>query len=586
MRTYLYIIALLALMNASCTKDVLDKKPLNIISDEVVWRDPVLMDLYLNGVYTELTWFLNDYSYLSSPPGDDHSYLFTVMDVSDEAMPNWYTSQSKFKTGSLSIGGGLMEWWGYPTIRKINEYLERVPASPYEAKVKEQRLAEARFLRAFSYFALVKRYGGVPLITKTQSINDPEEVLYPKREKEEAIYNFILSEIDAIAAQLPDTWGANDYGRPTKYAALALKSRAAMYAASIAKWGTVELEGIAGIDATKADHFWNESYKASNDIITSKLFSLYEKYPNDKVTNYRNIFLDEKNVETIFSKQYTGKGGTSHEWEFFQIPKDTHPWGGGQQSGVYLEMVEAYEYKDGTPGKLDKATLASKLWTMDELWGNKDPRFKASIYTQNSSWKGLTLQMYNGIIADNGTLITSGSYNGLQAVGNSLRWRNAPFGVMKFLDETGQHLWNNYGDNDWLIFRYAEILLNQAEAAMELNKPDEALKSINLIRKRAGIVELQTIDREKIRNERKVELAFEGHRYWDVRRWRTATVELSRDFKSLKYTRDNKTGKFRVEVIDNVHGNAPARFYLRHYYFPITSARRANNPKLIENPHY
>src|SRR5690606_13256836 len=104
--------------------------------------------------------------------------------------PNWYKGQNKYKLGGLNVGGGLMEWWGYSAIRKMNEFLERAPSSGYGEDVRIKRIAEVRFLRAFSYFAMAKRYGGVPLITKVQSLTDSEESLLPIRNKEVEIYNF------------------------------------------------------------------------------------------------------------------------------------------------------------------------------------------------------------------------------------------------------------------------------------------------------------------------------------------------------------------------------------------------------------
>ena len=129
--------------------------------------------------------------------------------------------------------------------------------------------------------------------------------------------------------------------------------------------------------------------------------------------------------------------------------------------------------------------------------------------------------------------------------------------------------------------------MNYAEAAYELNKPDEALDAVNDIRERAGIKLLDEIDMDKIRHERKVELAFENHRYWDLRRWRTAEKELTRSFSGLQYQYDYASGKFKVLVINDVDGvTAPPRFLKKNYYFPITKARTAANPNLKENPLY
>jgi hypothetical protein len=165
---------------------------------------------------------------------------------------------------------------------------------------------------------------------------------------------------------------------------------------------------------------------------------------------------------------------------------------------------------------------------------------------------------------------------------------NTGFGIMKYLDPTANNMiWFCESRTDYQIFRYAEILLNYAEAAFELGRSNDALNAVNQIRSRAGIVSLSSIDREKIRHERKVELAFENHRYWDLRRWREAETQLSRSFSGLQYILDYNTKKFKIVVVDDVDGtyNRP-HFFARNYYFPITRARTGANPNLEENPDY
>src|SRR5690606_27836179 len=153
--------------------------------------------------------------------------------------------QSQAKMYAITISGGVLDWWesSYSAIRTLNEFIKRVPEAPVDENFRKVRTAEARFLRAFSYFSMVKRYGGVPLITEPQDINASYEELYRKRDKEQAIYDFVLAELDAAIPDLPER-GETEYGRPSRYTALALKSRAALYAASIAKYGTVQLDGL------------------------------------------------------------------------------------------------------------------------------------------------------------------------------------------------------------------------------------------------------------------------------------------------------------------------------------------------------
>lgn len=596
MKKVISICLIVFMVITSCRKGVLDKVPLDIISDDVVWKDPALVNAYLTQCYAQTYVFSNvstDNSWDNLWTGDAGPGPMWINEVSDESRnASGITNAYPYKFGSLKIGGGLLEWWesSYKVIRKLNEFIQRVPLSPLDDDIKNQRTAEARWLRAFNYFEMVKRYGGVPLITKAQNLDIAKDSLYPKRAKEQEVYDFILSETDAISKDLPD----NPSGRPGKYAALALKCRAALYAGSIAQFSTVQLDGIVGIDASKSTGYYQQAYDAAKLIMNSGVFSLYNKYPTDKVKNFRNLFIDKDNMEKIFVKEHNnsnGMGNLGNGWgyDFFQCPVP-NGWGGGQQNAAYLEMAEEFEHIDGSSGKLDRAAIQQGLWTTDQLWANKDPRFFATIYTQNTLWLGALLDYHNGIRKPDGTYQWSGSYNGVLTNGNQSKFTG--FGVMKYLDESHGNLIGGNGDwatssTDFMVFRYGEVLLNYAEAAFNLGKMSDALDAVNLIRIRAGIATLSSIDRDKIRHERKVELAFEGHRYWDMRRWRIAVTGLTRSFSGLRYVLDYTTGKYQLMVLDDVDGTVsrPA-FYPQNYYLPITLARTGNNSNLVENPGY
>lgn len=578
----------------SCQKDVLDKQPLDIMGDNVVWSDQTLIDAYLTEAYIDSHFLYSDQGV--QDPANVIEYWFGqlfVNELSDECKANWVYDAYNYKLGSLKISGGLLEWWepSYSIIRKLNVFIERVPSSPVDADFRKSRTAEARFLRAFNYFTLVKRYGGVPLVTKALDLNAPKEELFPKRNKEQEVYDFIINEMDTIASELPDKQGGTDIGRPSKYAALSLKCRAALYAASISQFGQVQLDGVVGIDPGLATSYYQKAYDAAKMIMNSGLYSLYNKYPDDKVQNFRNLFLDKSdNSEAIFVVPHDGisreSGGHGTTYDYMEAPQP-NAWGLGNQDGPYLEMAEEFEHVDGSSGKLDRNLIQQGLWTTDQLWKNKDPRFFASLYTQNTLWKGKLLDFHKGILLPDGTIQTDVSYNGLLAHGDQ-RVDGTGFGVLKYLDESNDlSQFSGNSSTDYMVFRYGEILLNFAEAAFELNKPDEALESINLIRARAGIAPLTSIDRDKIRHERKVELAFEDHRYWDVRRWRTAVKDLSKNGSGLRFIQDYATGKYKLMIIENIDGTvSPPAFYPQNYYLPITIKRTGSNSNLVENPGY
>lgn len=605
----LFLIGLCGL--SSCLDDILDKKPLDIISDDVVWNDPVMIDAYLAQQYMLTTVFTNeasDYieSWSAGSPIDgkweihtsEHGYgPLIINNIADEGKGGWEISGNAedYKSGKLDINGGFLEWWEYPyyIIRNLNQFIKRVPDSPIDNETKKLRVAEARFIRAFNYFSMVKRYGGVPLITKAASLDDPEEVLYPKRNSEKELYDFVISEMDAIAEDLVAT---NDFGRPTKWTALALKSRAALYAGSIAQFGSMQLNDLLGIPQSQASDYYQKAFDASQAIINSGAFQLYDQ-DADKSLNFRNIFVKKRNSEVIFAKQHSyidalAGGGNTWGYDFCQRPKP-HGWNLGMGNTPYLEMAEEFEYIDGKPGKLDRQAIQNGLWSMEELWGKKDPRFAATIYTMGTPWRGGNVDFHKGLIGGDGKLYENDGegYEGVNAMGDqNINAGNfgTGFGVMKYLDENVDigSTWSNSG-TDFIVFRFGEILLNYAEAAFELGKSGEALGAINQLRTRAGIATKTTIDRQVIRHERKVELAFEGHRYWDLRRWREAESVLSQSFSGLRYILDFNTRKYKLVVLDDIDGvNTPPRFYKQNYYFPITLNRTGANANLIENPGY
>jgi len=580
------IILATAFFALSCDQ-VLDKAPLNIISEDKVWNDAVLINAYIDRVYGEMGFLVRD--------GSGFEEVDPTSGLADEGRQgrNWHPLFFRWKAGLLDKDGGLLELWPYETIRKTNEFLEKIgTTSAVPEAAKKQLSAKIRYARALIYFNMVKRYGGIPVITRAQQIADSYEELFVKRNREAEVYDFILSEMDGIVADLPPSYPAAEIGYPTKYAALALKSRAAMFAASIATWGKVEIDGLVGVPAADAQRFWQASYDASKQIIESKAFSLYNKLPDNKSENFRQLFLDENNSEVIFSKQLTGVNVGSN-YDLFMSPFQFCPGWGGSNTSVYLEMVESFENVDGTPGTLDKALATSKPWNLTELFAKKDPRFFATIYFEGDMWKGEAIENWGGIITPAGAKITSGFYEGRPAQGRSFSaggyagGQMTGFNVKKYLDDKLIPVDQGKTSVDFIVFRYGEILLNFAEAAFELNKPAEALDAINQLRSRAGIKALAATTRENIRHERKVELAFENHRWWDLRRWRTAEEAITRKFTGIYTFYDATSGKFKIELNPDAMAGTPSGFQAKHYYLPITPGRIANNPNLgPENPGY
>lgn len=620
-----FIVAVLSCI--SCY-DVLDKRPLNIYTDNDVWSNATLLDNFIASQYMYTPVMVGDATTLfnswtgspmnQDPRSTDMNYFFgnssqafgprLIMDITDETKYNSdsWDNLAAYKISGIPSNGGCSEYWenAYYTLRNLNNAIANLPDSPLDAELIKLRLAECRFLRAYIFYSMVKRYGAFPMLTVVPNVDSPDEVLYPIRTSEKDVYDFIISECEDIKEDLA---GQTEWGRASKWAALALESRAALYAGSIAKYGKVQLDGLLGISSSEADNYFQKSYNACQEIITKGGFKLYDEN-SDKVQNFKDLFLTKKNCEAIMVKQHYGTGFNSGgglctwSWDMMQAP-NPNVWNCGNENGPYLEMVEEFEYIDGTSGKLDRDYVKSRLWTMEELWANKDPRFKASIYTNGDEWEKCAGEEYGngkidfhiGLRKPDGTTSynANDSYNGVKAVGyQSLHHvlsgvTNTGFGIMKYVDPSANNMiWLCESRTDYMIFRYGEILLNMAEAAYELGKDGEALEFVNQIRKRAGINKLTSIDLDKIKHERKVELAFENHRYWDLRRWRDAEEALTQWYTGVRYVLDYETRKYWIEFLDHVDGANQPQFPESNYYFPITQARIGANSNLVENPRY
>ena len=387
---------------------------------------------------------------------------------------------------------------------------------------------EAHILRAYFYFDLIKRYGDVPLITKTLSLTDDLDL---PRTGYNTIVDFIVSEIDNYADSLQVNWKALDSerdGRFTKGAALALKSRVLLYAAS-----PLHNENN---DRTR----WEKAAEAAHDVIALNQYSL--------ATDYRQLFL-ESNSATDNEIIWSVRTGATNSMEKANYPIGTP----GGNSGVTpsQNLVSEYEYT-GAPNP-------------NNPYANRDPRLGFSIVTNNSTWNGRTIQIWSG-----GT--DSYTNTGASRTGYYLK---------KFLIDNLYLTQDETRIHNWVMFRYAEILLNYAEAMNEAFGPDQdngygltARDAVNRVRNRTGVkmpvvvANNQSEMRDKIKHERMIELAFEDHRYWDLLRWKDAETELNKPLRGIIAVRNSATNFSYTEFdVENRVFVAP-----KMYYYPIPQA--------------
>ncbi|MDD2476826.1 MAG: RagB/SusD family nutrient uptake outer membrane protein [Dysgonamonadaceae bacterium] len=361
---------LLLLFLSGCIEDTLDRKPLNMISDADVWKSEALIDIYMASLYDAIPIGFTNIPYIANLT-DESSYH-------EETPP-----VSNFGNHWLTLNTTMYTW-----IRKANYFIDRVQTATVSEEMIKQYIAECRFVRAYYYFDLARKYGGMPIIKEVQVYDNNLEELQVPRDNEEKLYDFILEELDAAIIDLPNTRNAANSNRATKLVAQALKSRAMLYAGTIAKYGTLQLNGLIGIPSSKAKFYFGESMKASKVIMESTVYDLYDKLydpisqSGDPMSNYQQIFIDKNNKEVIFQKAYSFPD-KAHSWDNLNIPEGFTT---NQGSAIcpLLEMVESYEYIDGTSGVLKVEGL--EFNSPSELFKNKDPRFEASVFRSETPY--------------------------------------------------------------------------------------------------------------------------------------------------------------------------------------------------------
>ena len=398
----------------------------------------------------------------------------------------------------------------YKQIRIVNNFLLNIEkTSVLSEDEKEELGAEARFIRAMQYFGLVKRYGGVPLQTVPKEYTAGNtEALYQARDTEAATYDFIINECKAIYESLPEVRSSDAKYRANRGTVLALWSRAALYAGTIVKYsktltltGEAVSKGYVYIPETEAERYFDECYTASSKILDEmvpRVYSLYKSTGTEAeelAQNFYNLFskaVNGDNGEYIFQKQYNVAAGKGHMWDKLNVPFSYRGDGWGCGMSPVLEMVEEFEYIDGTEGKLKMKDSSGKAISYDspyDIFKNKDPRLLGSVYLPGADYKGYgggKIEWIRGVIngqdgigtkyeasaqpdKENKVVIDGQTYNTSGKDGGSLSVGDASktgFYQRKFLDESLTDYTNidaKRSSTPWVVFRLAEIYLNRAE---------------------------------------------------------------------------------------------------------------------------
>lgn len=625
MKKFIYSILAAACLLGACKKDseFLTTTPTNILTDDAVWKSKDLVFSVLADLYNR---YVDQQTITNWPEFTNFDEAFP-----SEAGQYWRTKQLDYPYDWWSL-------WNYDYLRDLNQFIQKcTAANQLEESYRTRFLAEARFLRAANYFELVKRMGGVPLILEPLTYNFSGDPTYLQhaRAKESEIYDFVIAEMDTLKNILPDD--ASVQSRASKGAALAMQARAALYAASIAKYGAgtpavATAGGETGIPANKATGYYQKALQAAQEIINSGRYSLYKKKPDDLAENFAALFYDKSNnPEVIFAQDFKLKSGKVEGWTLSNQPRSLAEEQQGGRINPSLNLALLFEKTDNSYAPF--ATNAGSDYVyydnpMD-IFANRDARLAGTIILPGSKFKGKTVDIWAGYLLADGSIITGDNFGAnkvlpgqsaaQQVVGfdgpiDGLEFSaQTGFYVRKFMDPvTGSGQIGTQSEVWWVRYRYAEVLLNAAEAAFELGQADVAAGYINQLRARAGLttpLNASDITFDRIVHERRVELAFEGHEMFDNKRWRIAHKVWNGDNIGAADVLSNigkadrvntmvygmwpykiynpgnpNNGKWVFKVVKPVNVTTPHRFRLGNYYSQISSDILSNNPKLVKNP--
>lgn len=536
------------LIFGSCKKDFLDRNPLDELVDDTFFKNEEQLQLAVNACY----------AYVKGKNTID------MENFGDNTINSSNNDYRKIGSGNFNSDMGSVngEWTGaYDGIRRCNAFLENYKKADGRDAVKESMASEVRFIRAYLYSYLTLFFGDVQLIKKTLLITDPE--VYGTRNKKSDVVDFILAELTDIAPKLPLSQTGSNLGRVTRGAALALKARIALY-----------------------NQKYDVAEKAAKDVMDLGVYQLYSN--GNKTTSYNELFTytgklaNGKNNETILARLYLEPVSRHNYSREAQVPDQASRW------NPTKSLVDTYLASDGLT--IEKSPLY-KEDTYENLFKNRDPRMTQTILEPGAEWGGRQ---------DGKNLSSSATWD--------------IFTTPKFISNkrgsvtiTGYYF-TKYVElstvarvsrdvNDIHLIRYAEVLLTYAEALLEQGKLTQGAidLTINKLRDRVGMKRMNIAElalngmdlRTEVRRERRVELALEGQRYFDILRWKQGNL-LVQDVKGMK-----KSLAFRASDVSNLAADSKGYIIAddgrvftepKNYLWPVPLIQFERNPNLGQNP--
>ncbi|WP_210416894.1 RagB/SusD family nutrient uptake outer membrane protein [Echinicola soli] len=611
--TYLCLLAVSLWVMSSCNADFVNTVPLEEVNSEDVWSDPALAEAAVTGAYAglgqggfneQMLASLTDEA-IFTHPGRDITVITEAR--SNPAEPGWINN--------------TLEWGNmYSNIRACNVAIENLTEPLFtDQDLADRLMGEAKFMRAYYSHQLLRYYGGFPIVDRAYELGEDSYEI-PRNTWEECI-DFIVGDLDEAATLLEGK--SMDSGRASRTAALALKSRILLYAASdlhdiptasgqsslIAGYANPEYLGYTSGDRMSRWQRAKDAAKAVLDNDEGNLLNLSAPVSQEEgIQNYMNNSLSKNGgeEELIFARYFiNAKQEDGGRQGLFNGPNGYNNWAGNTP---IQHFVDDYEMMDGTEFDWDNSEHA------EAPYKNRDARFYASLLYDGAQWKPRSsanqskdplgqIQTGQYEITQNGSIVT---HFGLDTRNSSIEdWNGSYTGyyIRKFTDPdpaiVDQNTWQEI---PWPFLRYTEAVLNYVEACIELGQEEEARTWLNRIRYRVGMPAINDSGEalmERYRNERRVEMAYEEQRYHDCRRWMIADETLGRKANGINIVGEFKSGqslelyRYDPEIYDYSYqvtpidpGKENRQWLDKMYFLPIHQNEMNRNAKLVQNPGY
>ncbi|MBN1144638.1 MAG: RagB/SusD family nutrient uptake outer membrane protein [Bacteroidales bacterium] len=525
------ILLTIILSGLACNDDLLDMTPKDRLAEDAVWNDEKLIKAYHTALYNAIP---HGFKIHMQSKATDEAYCAINWGIGIIQSGTFSPDNITGVADTDWTGGGYLYYWNtaYKYLAKINLFLQKMEETSLDFPDKTKLIAEAKFIRAYLYFLLIERFGGVPIVTEAYQLEDVNTVTFTRSTFDQCVA-FIEQDLDEAIPDLPVKLSTTEstFGRATQDACKALLSRVLLFAASPL------------FNPSNDIGKWQKASDAAEDLLNSG-YSLYPNYGK-----CFNLASGAENNEVIFARNFTETN--SHQAPMHNLNRRYGAYGGWWASnGPSQNLVDDYDMINGEPAFIYpsgvKTVNPASGYDPQRPYANRDPRFDASIIHDSSIYRGSLFEMW--IASDAETW----GYDSYKQSGDNPRTN---YVLRKFMpDEDMPVSWQTFYTIPWIYFRLAEIYLNYAEAQFELGHEDVCREYLRLVRNRVGMPPIpETVTGEELRarlyNERRIELAFEDHRFWDVRRWKIAMDVENRPIMGMDIIRDVNTGTYTYSPV-------------------------------------